>query len=58
MSSHPYRLAHPGNVNAGNLRISPPAIADSWARMPVQVQLADWRAFGNGSRLASRAWMN
>ena len=30
-----------GNVNAGSLRISPPAIADSWARMPVQVQLAD-----------------
>ena len=30
-----------GNVNAGSLRISPPAMADSWARMPVQVQLAD-----------------
>ena len=40
----------PGNVNAGSLRISPPASADSWARMPVQVQLADWRALGKGSR--------
>ena len=39
--TRPYLLAQPGNVNAGSLRISPPAIADSWARMPVQVQLAD-----------------
>src|SRR5688572_31221332 len=38
------------SVNAGSFTIAPPLRADSWAQRPTQVQLADWTAFGNGSR--------
>ena len=34
------------NVNSGNVMISPPFIADSWARIPTQVMFADCCAFG------------
>ena len=44
------------NVNSGNGVISPPAMADSWAKMPTQVQLADCTALGTdrGLRPAPR----
>src|SRR5436305_10422123 len=43
------------SVNSGRRTISPPLVADSWARMPTQVQFADKLAFGHGSRLPIRA---
>ena len=43
------------SVNAGSLTIRPPFSADSCAQSPTQVQFAERRAFGNGSRSSSRA---
>ena len=37
---------HDEKLHSGSFLITPPCIADSWARMPVQVQLALWRALG------------
>ena len=45
-------------VNSGNLTISPPFSADSWAQIPTLVQLALVRAFGQGSRSARIAVTN
>lgn len=45
-------------VKAGNFTIFPPAMADSWAHRPTQVQLADWTALGNGWRFEASAEAN
>ena len=46
------------SVNDGKYRIFPPSIADSCARIPTQVILADCRAFGNGSLCSFNALTN
>jgi hypothetical protein len=45
-------------VKAGNFTIFPPAMADSWAHRPTQVQLADWTALGKGWRFEASAEAN
>src|SRR6185503_12770961 len=46
------------SVNAGSFTTWPPFSAESCAHRPTHVQLADWRAFGNGSRFSSIAIKN
>lgn len=55
-SHHPQCEDH--SVKAGSLTSAPPFKADSCAQRPTQVQLADWTAFGNGSRSATSAIAN
>ena len=46
------------SVNAGSFTIAPPFKADSCAQSPTHVQLADCRAFGNGSLPSTNAVTN
>jgi hypothetical protein len=45
-------------LKSGNLMISPPLMADSCARIPTDVQLADSQAFGKGSLDSIKAIKN
>lgn len=49
---------HDEKLHSGSCLTAPPCMADSWAKRPVQVQLALWRALGYGSRPSTSAVTN